>query len=121
MSGQCKRCGHDGGVCDGINQFHADLPEEQYEQGFIMKDTPTPREKFELWISAMPYERDALLELNNVTKQRDKLAEALQKIASGVYAWHTCVDELAPEALQSLSQNAIGMAAGADGPPMPGN
>jgi len=42
MSGQCKKCGHDGCVCDGINQFHADLPKEQYEQGF-KNDTPTPR------------------------------------------------------------------------------
>jgi len=32
-------------------------------------------------------------------EQRDRLAEALKNIASGIYAWHTCVDKLAPEAL----------------------
>jgi len=34
-----------------------------------------------------------------VREQRDRLAEALKNIASGIYAWHTCVDKLAPEAL----------------------
>jgi hypothetical protein len=32
-------------------------------------------------------------------QQRDRLAEALKNIGSGIYAWHTCVDKLAPEAL----------------------
>ena len=30
-----------------INRFHADLTKEQYEQGFIMSDTPTPKSKIE--------------------------------------------------------------------------
>jgi hypothetical protein len=34
-----------------------------------------------------------------VREQRDRLAEALKNISSGIYAWHTCVDKLAPEAL----------------------
>ena len=38
-------------------------------------------------------------------QQRDRLAEALKNIGSGIYAWHTCVDKLAPEALQSLTTN----------------
>lgn len=32
-------------------------------------------------------------------EQRDRLADALEKIASGAHDWKTCVDKIAPEAL----------------------
>jgi undecaprenyl pyrophosphate synthase len=45
------------------------------------------------------------LEIFIARHQRDRLAEALKNIASGNYSWRTCVDKLAPEALQSLNTN----------------
>jgi len=36
MSGQCKHCGYDGCVC--INEFHANLQQEQYQQGFMINE-----------------------------------------------------------------------------------
>ena len=47
--------------------------------------------------------RIALDELKEVTEQRDRLAEALTKIARGEPNWADCV-VLAREALQSLNQ-----------------
>jgi predicted nucleic acid-binding Zn-ribbon protein len=38
-------------------------------------------------------------QMDEVTKQRDALAEALREIASGAYSWKTCVDVIAPKAL----------------------
>jgi chromosome segregation ATPase len=45
------------------------------------------------------------MNLVRLKEQRDRLAEALKNIASGNYSWRTCVDKLAPEALQSLTTN----------------
>jgi NTP pyrophosphatase (non-canonical NTP hydrolase) len=36
MSGQCKKCGWDGCVC--INEYNANLTQEQYEQGFMINE-----------------------------------------------------------------------------------
>jgi predicted nucleic acid-binding Zn-ribbon protein len=38
-------------------------------------------------------------QMDEITKQRDALAEALREIASGAYSWKTCVDVIAPKAL----------------------
>jgi hypothetical protein len=40
-------------------------------------------------------------QLREVTNQRDALAEALREIASGAYCWKTCVDVIAPKALET--------------------
>jgi hypothetical protein len=47
------------------------------------------------------------MNLVRLKEQRDRLAEALKNIASGNYSWRTCVDKLAPEALQSLTTNEL--------------
>ena len=44
-------------------------------------------------------------QLNEVTKQRDGLADALKEIATGTWCIKTCVDVIAPRALEQA--NAI--------------
>ena len=58
---------------------------------------------------------DLLASFGRAREERDRLAEALKNIASGNYSWRTCVDKLAPEALQSLNQNVQGHATGSKG------
>jgi hypothetical protein len=35
-------------------------------------------------------------------RERDSLADALRKIASGAHGWQSCVDKIAPEALATI-------------------
>ena len=106
MSGHCKKCGYDGCVCD-INQFHADLPKEQYEQGFMSETPRTDKirdkisnnradlddalnlsEEIETELTAAREELAGLkfLAISSATEagelrdQRDRLAEAGEKI-----------------------------------------
>jgi chromosome segregation ATPase len=45
---------------------------------------------------------EAMDALSKVREQRDRLADALREIASGLHDWKTCVDKIAPEAIAKL-------------------
>jgi len=115
MSGQCKKCGWDGCVCaddERTNAMNTLTPRTDQEiQRYTMVHFITESGDDGYGVKAN-FTRQLERELTAVTNQRDRLAEALQKLADCDWVISLpdrmdAVRSIARETLQSLTTNEL--------------